>query len=131
MSRKKVAIGLAALVLLVAGWMIGSGFTTNNSVYLTDDFSVSEDGSTLTFTVGLASSMGYVRGYTDGGGGAKPHYLRFYAAWGGLNSKLGARDTFTLTLAPEDTEIWFSRGDGGYALVLQKDGDSGQWKRCP
>lgn len=43
------------------GGMIGSGFTVNTSVFL-DQFGVSEDGCALTFSVGVGSSMGFVRG---------------------------------------------------------------------
>ena len=40
--------------------------------------------------------MGYVRDYKDEGGGVKPHYLKFYSAWGGMNSAVGAKDTLFL-----------------------------------
>jgi len=112
---------------MVAAWMIGLGFTAETSVYITDDFVVSEDGSEMTFTVGVGSSMGFVRGYKDEGGGVKPHYLKFYSAWGGGNSSLGAKDQFVLELSPEDTEIYVYHGDKGYDLVLKKDSVSGDW----
>ena len=115
---------LGVLVLLAAA----SGFLPQTSAYLTDDFVVSEDGRQLTFRVGVASSMGYVRACKDEGGGVKPHYLKFYSTWGGLNSPLGARQEFTLELAPEDTEIYVYHGRGGYELALKKDAASGEWK---
>ena len=59
----------------------------------------------------------------------KPHYLRFYSAWGGFNSSIGAKQEFVLELAPEDTEIYVYHGDGGYELALKKDVISGEWDR--
>ena len=127
--RKKLVFVLLALVCIVAIWMIGSGFAATTSVYITDDFVVSEDGSAITFTVGIGSSMGYVRGYKDEGGGVKPHYLKFYSAWGGLNSSIGAKNKYTLELSPDDTEIYVYHGDGGYDLALEKDSVSGEWHK--
>lgn len=127
--RKKLVFVLLALVCIVVIWMIGSGFAATTSVYITDDFVVSEDGSAITFTVGIGSSMGYVRGYKDEGGGVKPHYLKFYSAWGGLNSSIGAKNKYTLELSPDDTEIYVYHGDGGYDLALEKDSVSGEWHK--
>ena len=119
-----VWIVLGIVVLLAAA----AGFLPQTSVYITDDFAVSEDGSQLTFRVGVASSMGYVRDFRDEGGGVKPHYLDFYSTFGGLNSSFGAKSEFQLDLDEQDTEIYFGRGDG-YELVLYKDAASGEWKR--
>ena len=30
----------------------------------------------------------------------EPHYLKFYSAWGGFNSSIGAKQEFVLELAP-------------------------------
>ncbi len=73
--------------------------------------------------------MGFVRDYKDEGGGVKPHYLKFYSAWGGLNSSIGAKNKFTLELSPEDTEIYVYHGNGGYDLILEKNSVSGEWQR--
>lgn len=73
--------------------------------------------------------MGYIRGFADKGGGVKPHYLTFYATFGGFNSSFGAENQFTLELDENDTEIYFNRADGGYELVLQKDAETGEWVR--
>ena len=121
----KILLVLLALVLL---WTLITGFVPVTSVFL-EDFSVSEDGSLLTFTVGNASSMGYVRSFRDTGGGVKPHCLKFYSAWGGLNSSLGAKNQFTLQLDPTDTEICFDCGQNGTPLVLHKDPATGEWQR--
>ena len=127
--KKKIIIILLTLLCIVAVWMIGSGFTVQTSVYITDDFIVSEEEDEITFTVGIGSAMGFVRDYKDEGGGVKPHYLKFYSAWGGLNSSIGAKNKFTLELSPEDTEIYVYHGNGGYDLVLEKNSVSGEWQR--
>lgn len=128
MKRKVIIIILAVLCILFFE-IVASGFTINTNAYITDDFVVSEDGSKIIFKVGVGSSMGYVRGYKDEGGGVKPHYLKFYSAWGGINSSIGANDEYVLELQPEDTEIYVYHGDGGYELTLKKDAASGKWYR--
>ena len=127
--KKKVIIIILVALGLVFLWIIASGFSIQTNTYITDVFVVSEDGSMITFKVDVGSSMGYVRGYKDEGGGVKPHYLKFYSAWGGLNSSIGAKNEFVLELEPEDTEIYLYHGDGGYELALKKDVTSGEWYR--
>lgn len=95
MARKAVII-LSIILCAAAAWTAGSRFTVNTGVYITDDFALSDDGSELTFKVGVGSSMGYVRACKDEGGGVKPHYLKFYSAWGGMNSAVRAKDTLFL-----------------------------------
>lgn len=129
---KKKTILISALlvivfaILLIASHLISNGFTKRTDVVLID-YSVSEDDSKLTFKTGILSSMGFIRGFEDNGGGAKPHYLTFYSTFGGLNSSFGAKHEFELELAETDTEIYFNRANGGYELVLQKDKDTGEW----
>ena len=127
--KKKVIIIILVALGLVFLWIIASGFSIQTNTYITDDFAVSEDGSMITFKVGVGSSMGYVRGYKDEGGGVRPHYLKIYSAWGGVNSSIGAKNEFVLELEPEDTEIYLYHGDGGYELALKKDVTSGEWYR--
>ena len=64
---KKIVIIILAALCLVFLWIIASGFSIQTNTYITDDFAVSEDGSMITFKVGVGSSMGYVRGYKDEG----------------------------------------------------------------
>ena len=127
--NRKVGIIILVVLFIIILLVIASGFSIQTSAYITDDFVVSEDGSKITFKVEVGSSMGYVRGYKDEGGGVKPHYLKFYSAWGGFNSSIGAKQEFVLELAPEDTEIYVYHGDGGYELTLKKDVTSGEWDR--
>lgn len=127
MKRKQI-IGVACILGLVLTWMICTGFSYETSAYIYD-FVVSEDGSEIEFSVGVGSSMGFVRGFKDEGGGVKPHYLKFYSAWGGFNSSIGAENLYTLELAPDDAEIYVYHGDSGYTLALEKDLETGVWSR--
>lgn len=129
--KRKVIILMLTILCIIFSWVIASGYTIQTNAYITDDFVVSEDGSEITFKVGVGSSMGYVRDYKDEGGGVKPHYLKFYSAWGGFNSAIGANSEYTLKLEPEDTEIYVYHGAGGYELALKKDDTSGEWYRVP
>ena len=130
--KKKITIGIVAIITVVlviaASFLIGTGFNERTDVVLTE-YSVSTDGSKLIFNVAVPTSMGYIRGFENEGGGVKPHYLKFYSTFGGLNSAFGAKQEFELDLAETDTEIYFNRPDGGYVLVLQKDADTGEWLR--
>lgn len=131
-KKKRRMIGatalLTVLLVLLAAWFVGSGFHEQTTVALMD-YTVSEDGTEMTLHTAVMSSMGYVRGFCDSGGGVRPHYLTFYGAFGGLNGAWGAQDVFRLELDEEDTEIYFNRAGGGYELVLQKDPETGAWVR--
>lgn len=124
--KKKIIAVIALIVVLIGSFLIGTGFHKKTDVILFD-YSVAEDGTAINLGVQVSSSMGYIRGYKDNGGGVKPHYLTFYSTFGGLNSSFGAVNTFVLELEPDDTEIYFNRADGGYELVLVKDEVTGQW----
>ena len=45
-----------------------------------------------------------------------------------MNSSFGAKHEFELELEKEDTELYFNRPNGGYALVLQKNAETGAWE---
>lgn len=125
--RKKICLVMLSMLGLIFAWMIISGYSYQTSAYITDQFVVSEDGKELKFTIAVGSPMGYVRGFKDEGGSVKPHYLKFYSAWGGLNSSIGAKSEYVLKLDPNDTEIYVYHGDSGYSLALKKDIESGEW----
>lgn len=126
MKKKIFTIVVIVFSVLIMSYFIGTGFMKRTDVAL-GEYSVSEDGTKLTFHAGVMSSMGYIRGFKDNGGGVKPHYLTFYSTFGGVNSSFGAKSEFELELDENDTEIYFGRSDGGYELVLQKDIDTGEW----
>lgn len=126
--KKILLIVLLSIVALPIIYFVGTGFLERMDVVLID-YSVSEDGTELTFNAEIMSSMGFIRGYKDNGGGVKPHYLTFYSTFGGLNSSFGAKREFVLPLDKDDTEIYFKRASGGYELVLKKNEETGTWER--
>lgn len=130
MKNKKLPVIIAAICVLMVSFVIGTGFTKRTDVILTD-YSVSEDGTKIILKTSVASSMGYIRGFKNDGGGVKPHYLTFYATFGGLNSTFGAKNEFVLEVDEDDSEIYFNRTDCGYELVLQKDAQTGVWGKRP
>ena len=126
--KKTVFAVIAIVCVLAAAFLIGTGLQKRTDVLL-NDYSVTEDGTAIRLDVQVASSMGYVRGFKNDGGGVKSHYLNFYRTFGGLNSTLGAENSFLLEVEPTDMEIYFNRPGGGYELVLQKDSSTGEWIR--
>ena len=126
--KKKIIVVIAIILVLVVGFLVGTGFKKRTDVVLID-YAVSEDGTAIRLGVQVSSSMGYVRGFKDDGGGVKPHYLTFYNTFFGLNSTFGTVSTFVLEVEPDDTEIYFNRPNGGYELVLVKDEETGEWLR--
>ena len=130
MKNKKLPVIIAVIGVLMVSFVIGTGFTKRTDVILTD-YSVSEDGAEIILKTSVASSAGYIRGFKNDGGGVKPHYLTFYATFGGLNSTFGAKNEFVLEVDEDDSEIYFNRTDGGYELVLQKDAQTGVWEKTP
>lgn len=128
-KKNLVLITIIVSGILVMSFLTGTGLMKRTDVAL-GEYSVSEDGKTLTFHAGVTSSMGYTRGFKDNGGGVKPHYLTFYSTFGGLNSSFGAKNEFELELDENDTEIYFERSNGGYELVLQKNIETGEWVKA-
>ena len=126
--KRKILMTLLIVVAVAVLWLIGTGFMERTDVYLAD-YSVSPSGEDITLHVGIGSSVGYTRGFRDEGGGVKSHYLHFYQAFGGFNSSLGAKNVFVLEVGEDDNEIYFSRFDGGYQLVLYRDEEVRLWNR--
>lgn len=127
MKKRAIAV-ITVIVVLVVVFLIGTGFRKRTDVILVD-YSVSEDGTAINLGVQVSSSMGYIRGFKNNGGGVKPHYLTFYSTFGGLNSSFGAVDSLVVELEVDDTEIYFNRPKGGYELVLVKNEETGEWLR--
>lgn len=127
MKKRAIAV-ITVIVVLVVVFLIGTGFRKRTDVILVD-YSVSEDGTAINLVVQVSSSMGYIRGFKNNGGGVKPHYLTFYSTFGGLNSSFGAVDSLVVELEVDDTEIYFNRPKGGYELVLVKNEETGEWLR--
>lgn len=124
----KIQLGIAAAVL--AGMLfLGSGFVKRPDVVL-GGYTLAEDGASITLQAGPAGSMGYIREATARQDG-DTLYVAFYTAFGGLNSSIGAKDTFTLPVDPACRVICFDRGGGEYAPVLQRDAVTGEWQTIP
>ena len=100
--KKKIMAVITIIIFIVAAFLIGTGFRKRTDVVLLD-YSVFEDGTAINLGVQVSSSMGYVRGFKDNGGGVKPHYLTFYSTFGGINSSLGTVNSFTLEIDSDDT----------------------------
>jgi len=125
----KISLGIiGGIIVLIMFLFIGTGLTKNPKVVI-KEYSVSEDGKKLNFSIGIPDSIGYTRGFKNKGGGVKSHYLNFYNTFGVINSSWGAKFDYVLELDEDDTEIYFNRTDGGYELVLQKNEETGKWER--
>ena len=95
-------------------------------VYL-KNFEVSSDGKIMTLKVGVTSSTGYIRKIKRTSCSMN-YYYTFYSTFG-INSKIGAKDTFEIGLDENVDEIYFYTGDGGYKLVLTKNYVTGKWEK--
>ena len=132
MNKKRffiiLVIILTVLILSMLSFVVGTGFVERTDVVLID-YSVSMDSTKLKFKTAIPTSMGYIRGFKDEGGGMKPHYLTFYSTFGGLNSSLGAKQEFELDISEDECgEIYFNRPQNGYVLVLKKNIESREWE---
>ena len=127
MNHNAIVAALILVILLVLGFFGFTGSIKRGDVVLVD-YHISDE-NVLTFSTTITTAMGYTRGYRDSSNEPDAHYLDFYSTFGGFNSKFGAKNTFTLQLDDDDTEIYFRSGDGGYTLMLVKDRASGEWSK--
>ncbi len=121
--KKVLTMILAVIVMLGGVYFIGSGFTVRNDVVLYD-FDVSEDGSSVTLNVGVSSSAGYIRDLKDISDEEEKIVLKFYSAFGGINGKIGSKNSFGISVTEESKEIYFAD-----ELLLKKNEITGQWER--
>lgn len=125
--KKKVTIGIIVAVVLCGGYFIGSGFLKNGSVYV-KEYSVSGDGREITLDIDTAASVGYIRKMAVSQQMGGKLYIDCYAAFGGINGRIGAKNSFTLPLDEDTTMIGIYRNKNAYQEVLHKDED-GIWRR--
>ena len=126
--KKKAMIGIIVVVLvLCGGYFIGSGFLRNGSVYM-EEYSVSADGREITLDIDTASSAGYIRKIEISQQQGGKLYIDCYAAFGGINGRIGAKRSFTLPLDEDTTMIGIYRNKNCYEEILHKDED-GSWRR--
>jgi len=122
MKKKTLIISIIVVALIIIGLFIASG-GSRTDVFL-KDFELSQDGKTMTLKVGVSSSAGYVRKMKRTSGSMN-YYFTFYSTFG-INSKLGAKDTFTIDIDNNVDEIYFYTGGKGYKKVLELN-DDGEW----
>lgn len=101
--KKKVTIGIIVAVVLCGGYFIGSGFLKNGSVYV-KEYSVSGNGREITLDIDTAASVGYIRKMAVSQQMGGKLYIDCYAAFGGINGRIGAKNSFTLPL--DEDGIW-------------------------
>jgi len=125
MKNKKtlIIVGVVVIAIIGVGLFLATG-RARTDVYL-KDFEVSADGKTMTLKVGVSSSAGYVRKMKQTSGSTNGYYT-FYSTYG-INSKMGAKDTFEIELDEDTDEIYFYTGDKGYKLVLTKNQALQEW----
>ncbi len=123
--KKKLVITVTLIFAIAVFLFVYSGFGKRVDVSI-HSYAVSEDGTTITVQTSLAGSMGYIRDITYKKDGDKI-YASFYGAFGGLNSKIGAKNNFEIEVDASCKEIYFDRGKEGYKLVLRKEEATNEW----
>lgn len=124
-KKKRLLIIIMVVVALLIGLILLTG-RARTDVYL-KDYKLSEDGKTMTLEVGISGSAGYVRKMKRTSGSMN-YYYTFYSTFG-INSKLGAKDTFEIELDDNVDEIYFYTGGNGYKLVLVKNSATLEWEK--
>lgn len=121
-----IVLSIVLSIVLVIGLFLLSSSGKMAAISL-NDYSLSEDGNAITLKVSVVSSIGYIRTIKEKQDGNKK-YITFYSTYG-LNSRLGAHNEFLIDLKPSINEIYFYRGDDGYVLILQKNGETNEWQK--
>lgn len=121
-KKKTLIISIIVIAIILVGLFLASG-GSRTDVFL-KDFELSQNGETMTLKVGVSSSAGYIRKMKRTSGSMN-YYFTFYSTFG-INSKLGAKDTFEIELDNNVDEIYFYTGGKGYKKVLEKN-DNGEW----
>lgn len=122
-KNKILIIGIIAIIIISLFLTTGRART---DVYL-KDFEVSADGKTITLKVGVSSSAGYVRKIKQTSGSTNGYYT-FYSTYG-INSKIGAKDTFEIEVNNDADEIYFYTRNKGYKVVLAKNKITDEWTK--
>lgn len=124
--RRKILVGIVILIIILIGSFILLTGGARTDVVL-GGYDLSADGKTMTLKVSVSSSAGYIRKMKKTSGSMN-YYLTFYSTFG-INSKLGAKDTFDIEIDENVDEIYFYTGNKGYKLVLIKDSVTQEWKK--
>lgn len=124
--KRKILVGIGILIIILIGSFILVTGRARTDVIL-GGYDLSADGKTMTLKVGVSSSAGYIRKMKRTSGSMN-YYLTFYSTFG-INSKLGAKDTFDIEIDENVDEIYFYTGNKGYKLMLVKDPVLQEWKK--
>ncbi len=124
-ALKRFTLLLAGVLAAVGLWFFLTGMVPRTDVYL-GEYAVLHSGDAVAIRVGLAGPMGYIRSCSDVNDEPGEVCLRFYSAFGGLNSSLGAQNLFLIPLEEDCTEIYF---EGRDVPVLRKNA-AGEWERA-
>ncbi len=124
--KKMIGLVICAILAMCVLYFIGSGFTKCGSAFI-QDYTVSDDGSELTITVGVYSSVGYIRKVSVHQQEDGKLYLDCISAFGGINGSFGAKEEYVIPLDDDTHTICLYR-NSGYEAILERD-DFGEWKR--
>ena len=117
--KKIIIIVSSVFIIFITILLLTGGPRTD---VILGDFKLSRDGKVMTLNVGVGSSSGYIR-KVKRTSGSMDYYLTFYSTFG-INSKLGAKDTFEIEIDENVDAIYFYTGDKGYRQVLEKNEDN-------
>lgn len=124
MKIRRIIAAFAAVFVPFLLFRVGSGFA-EREVYLAE-YTVSEDGKTLTLHAAVFPPIEDIRDYKDEPKNGE-HYLTFYNAFGSANT-MSAGYTVVLPIEDMDKAVYFNDADG-FHLVLQKNELTGEWVR--
>lgn len=121
MKRFFTIFGIFLAVILL--WIVlTQTFAVMDFIYI-EDFALSPNGQTMTVRVAVGVSVGYTRSMTvtQEGNAVK---LTFHPAYGFINGKIGAKNTFDIPLKPYQDKIYIF--PSGHGLIRN---EQGQWER--
>ena len=125
--KKTITVIVGMVLVLGLLYIFGSGFVKEGSAFI-QNYSVSDDGASMTITVGVGSSVGYIRDVSIHQQEGGKLYLDCISAFGGINGSIGAKSEFVIPLDEETNIIGLYRNHNAYEAVLEKDA-SGEWNR--
>lgn len=121
MKRFFTIFGIFLAVILL--WIVlTQTFAVMDFIYI-EDFALSPNGQTMTVRVAVVASIGYTRSVTVTQEGNAVR-LTFHPAYGFINGKIGAKNTFDIPLKPYQDKIYIF--PSGHGLIRN---EQGQWER--
>ena len=123
-KKRKIWLLIWIIVLLYGIYFVGCGFSTDSDLSFSEYEYSQEKNELILKKINISSSIGYVRGYRSSQTGEKL-FLTFYQCFWGINSSLGAKESFTVELSPETEEIYLWEGENAH-LFLKKNVENGE-----